>query len=367
MTTPDPGDSLPGRDADGGNTSAVIAVDRAGSDLSPGNGDELGQSSADSTATPAPRTKLIWSGVLCALALVSAFVIAPIATNPAITAGVRERLSDQQTSVTAMASAAAGLSVATDLIPNVDGIPAQLADLSGWFIVIIAAIILQKVLIGVVGYVSFAWVIPAACLIGIAFVITRREILRALAIKLAIFAIVLFVAMPAAIAVSDLATNTFNDSQAAIAQADAIQDAAEEEAEAAAAAEAADQDEADTTDRGGLLGLLDDARAAASRAVDAAGDAVGEAFDSVSDAKDDAVTWLDSAIQQIALWIITTCVVPLLTIAMFAWVIKILFGFDVNAGGAARGIAAGVSRAARAGGARAKARRGRKSGSQAAS
>ncbi|MEU2199113.1 hypothetical protein [Isoptericola sp. NPDC019482] len=297
----------------------------------------------------------MWTTVLLGLALVSVFVVAPFATDPATTAGVRDHLSDQQSAVTGMAGAAAGLSVATDLIPNVDGIPAQLADLSGWFIVIVAAIILQKVLVGVVGYVSFTWVIPAASFLGVAYVFTRREMLRTLAVKLAIFGAVIFAAMPASIAVSNLATDTFNDSQAAIAEADAIQDAAEEAAAAAATQEVAD--DAEGADRGGLLGMLDDARDAASSAVGAAGDAVGNALDGVSDAQEEAVAWMDGAIQQIALWIITICVVPLLTIALFAWVIKILFGFEVGAGDAARRVARGTGRATRAGAAGARAAR----------
>ncbi len=295
----------------------------------------------------ASRDRLVRAGVLIVCAVLSVLVVSPIATNPATTAGIREQLSDQQAAVTAMAGAAAGLSVATDLIPNVDGLPGQLADLSGWFIVIVAAIILQKVLIGVVGYVSFTWILPTACVLGAAYVVARREVLRVLAVKLAIFAVVIFAATPASITVSNLATDTFNDSQEAIAQADALQEAAEDAA--AREAEAQRGAASDEPDRGGLLGLLDDARAAAQGAVDAAGDAVGDTFASVDDAKDEAVAWLDGAIQQIALWIITTCVVPLLTIALFGWVIKILFGFEIPVARTARGVAGGVGRTARAG------------------
>ncbi|MDR0482655.1 MAG: hypothetical protein LBH13_05805 [Cellulomonadaceae bacterium] len=299
------------------------------------------------------RPTLIKMGTLLLVALISIFLVARITSSATVIAPIRESLEDQQNNVSVMAASAAGLSVAITALPGDIATPIadQLAGLTGYFVIITGALIVQKMATAVVGQLAFMWIIPLACLLGIAYYFRGRIFLRTMAIKLTIFAIVLFAAVPASIGVSALVTEAHADSvSAATAQAD--QTAADAAATTAAADAAKDAEHAHDYEGN----WLSDIRDWASNVVSSVEDTASGAVHSVENVKDEAVTALNGFMEKIALFIVTTCVVPIITIMLFAWVIRILFGFDINVRGIGR-VAMVGSRRAVGGAGRAAARR----------
>ncbi|MCR3955525.1 MAG: hypothetical protein NUK57_04455 [Gudongella sp.] len=143
---------------------------------------------------------------LILIALLSIFVVSKVVTSQEFNAKTVESLDDKKVTVLKLSVSAATVSTAMSLIPGDAAMPIanQLAQLTSYFIVILGAILLEKMLLSVIGYVSFTYIIPFACLLGISYLYMRKDTLRDLAIKLAIFGIIIFLAVPASIKISDL-------------------------------------------------------------------------------------------------------------------------------------------------------------------
>lgn len=278
----------------------------------------------------------IWAAVWAVLGVVSIFVLAPLTSRPELMSGVRDSLDGQQTAVGVMAATSTGISAALSAIPGdaMTPIANQLAELSGWFMVIIAAIILQKLLLTTAGFVAFTFIIPFACALGVFFVYSGRRAVRAIAYKLAAFGIVLFLAVPGSIFVSGMLTQTHTNLTSVTTETAA-------DAKPAAPSEKPDKAETQEQRNEGLIGeiqnFFDDVGSNVENFVDDTAAAANKF-------SDDAVDALNSYIEKIALFVITTCVMPLLVFLLFGWVIKMLFSIDIGVGRAAHAIQSRTSR-----------------------
>lgn len=246
---------------------------------------------------------------LLLIALFSILVLSRIVTSQDFNAATIESLDDKKATVMKLAASAAASSTALSLLPGDAAMPIanQIAKFTSYFIVILGAILLEKLLIAVVGYVSFTYIIPSACFIGISYLYLKIDVLRSLAIKLAIFGIVLFVAIPVSIQISDLIYDSY---QASIEQ----------------TIETAEQNKEYIDEKKKDLSAED------QNWFDKVGDylsnitsKIGNDISSMVKKGEDT---LSALLDSIAVLIITTCVIPIVVIIIFVWIIKILFGFD---------------------------------------
>jgi hypothetical protein len=113
---------------------------------------------------------------LLSIALLSIFVVSKIVTAPSFNAATIKSLDDKKVTVMKLAAAAAASSTAISLIPGDTAMPIanQIAELSPYFIAVLGAILLEKMLIAVVGYVSFTFIIPSACFLGATYLYIRK-------------------------------------------------------------------------------------------------------------------------------------------------------------------------------------------------
>jgi len=93
---------------------------------------------------------------LLAIALFSILAVSKIVTSPSFNAANIKSLDDKKVIVMKLAASAAASSTALSLLPGDVATPIanQIAELSSYFIVVLCAILLEKMLIAVVGYVS---------------------------------------------------------------------------------------------------------------------------------------------------------------------------------------------------------------------
>jgi hypothetical protein len=302
---------------------------------------EVPYSEPNEVERPTGKRALIQIGGLLALALISIFLLAKIAVSTDLIGPMKDSLDSQQSSAVTMASSAAGLSIVLAAVPTDATTPVanQLANLSSFFVISIAAIILQKALITVVGHISFAYLIPLACGLGIAYLIFKKEALRIIAIKLAMFGLIIFAAIPTSIAVA----GGINDSYAS-----SIEETA---AAAASTAKKAEALSAPNEDKSGASGnILDQAKEALNGAVQSVTGAISGGLTAVEDIKNEAVASLNSFMERTALLIVTTCVIPVLTILTFAWLVKLFFGIDTRVGNTGRSLQSDVARSLRTAG-----------------
>lgn len=248
--------------------------------------------------------------ILLIIALLSILVVSRIVIAPDFNAATIESLDEKQDTVLKLAAAAAASSTALSLIPGDAAMPIadQIAQLTTYFIVILGVILLEKMLIAAVGYVSFIFIIPAACLLGISYLYIKDVVLRNLAIKLAIFGIVLFAAIPASIQVSDLIYDSYEK--------DSIEQALET---AELNKEYIEENKAELSEED--LNWIEKAGAYISKLTSSIGDGLSSMIEKGEET-------LSGFLEAIAVLIITSCVIPIVVILIFAWIIKILFNFD---------------------------------------
>jgi hypothetical protein len=246
---------------------------------------------------------------LLSIALLSIFVVSKIVTAPSFNAAYIKSLDDKKVTVMKLAAAAAASSTAISLMPGDAAIPIanQIAGLSSYLIVVLCAILLEKILITLVGYVSFIFIIPTACILGSLYLYMKKAVLKNLAIKLSIFGIVLFMVIPASIKVSDLIYSSYKASiEQTVETAKQDKEYIEEKKE-----------ETSKEDKGWLKKISSYLSTFTSKIENSVSEITKKGEDTLS-------TFLDT----IAVLIITSCVIPIVVILFFVWVIRIFFSFN---------------------------------------
>ena len=256
--------------------------------------------------------KIIAIVVLFVVILLSIFVISPIASSTKFHSFTIKELDDKKVTVTELSAAAAGTSTALALIPGDVTTPManQILQLSSYLIVVIGAIFLEKVLLTLTGYITFTYLIPISCFLFGIYVFAKKEILKTLAIKLALFGLVIFIVIPVSVQVSNLIEKMYQDS---INQ--TIEDAKNIESEK----EENTANEENTENNSGWSEFTSKVK-----------EGVSSIGDSASKLVEKGEKMLSNFIDAIAILIITSCVIPIVVLISFMWIIKIIFNVNIN-------------------------------------
>ena len=123
------------------------------------------------------------------IAILSFFVVAKFTSSTEFHAKTIQSLDEKKTTVMELTAASTAASAAITLIPGDVGTPIadKLADLSGYFLIVLCAIYLEKYLVTVMGYAAFKILIPLACVFFSVYVAFRKEVWRGLAKKFLLF------------------------------------------------------------------------------------------------------------------------------------------------------------------------------------
>lgn len=246
---------------------------------------------------------------LILIAVFSFFVVSKVVTAPDFNASTIKSLDDKKVTVMKLAATAAASSTALSLIPGDVATPIanEIAELTSYFIVILGAILIEKILMSVVGYLSFAFIIPFACLMGILYLYLKNEVLKNIAIKLALFGVILFATIPVSIHASDLIYESYQDSiEQTIETANQNKDDIDEKKKDFA-----------EEDKNWMEKIESYLSSVTSK--------IGADINSmVTKGEESLASFLDA----IATLIIISCVIPIIVLIVFALVIKILFNFD---------------------------------------
>ena len=169
-------------------------------------------------------TRTIGIRIICVaaaviLALASIFGVAKLTTDPAFYQKSIAALEEKQETVLELTAASTAASAAITLLPGDTATPIadKLADLSGYFLIVLCAIFLEKYLLTITAAAAFKVLIPAACAAFAAAALfpRLRRTAGALAWKLALFGVAIMLVIPVGIRVSDLIEDTYQASIAA--------------------------------------------------------------------------------------------------------------------------------------------------------
>ena len=249
-------------------------------------------------------SKILRTLIPLLVAAVSAFVISGYAASPRFHASTIASLDEKSGTVLELTAASAAASAAITLLPGDTATPIadKLAELSSYFLIVISAIYLEKYLTIITGYAAFVILIPAACILLSVNVFARKEMIRRVAWKLTVFGLAVALVIPASVRVSDMIDETYSASiqstiNAAIQTTDQIPVGEEEEAE--------------SEEVGGIRGFISGVK------------------ETVSSTGDNIKKVLNNFVNALAVMLVTSCLIPILVMMFFIWIVKILIGSDV--------------------------------------
>ena len=270
-----------------------------------------------------PKRKIAVAAAAVIIALLSFFVVAGAASSVDSHSATIESLDQKKGTVMGLVAASTAASAAVSLLAGDAGTPIaeKLVDLSSDFLIVITAIYLEKYLLTTLGFAAFKILVPLSCvLIAAAVFIRKRPLQQAfvrLSAKLALFGFAIFLVVPVSVGVSNMIEATYEDS---INETIALADQTAESIEASAASAPAAEEAGDSASASPLEWLAN-----------IPNNVTNTVTETVSGLTDDAQKALNGFIEALAVMIVTSCVIPLLVLVFFLWLVKLILGIDVAA------------------------------------
>lgn len=297
------------------------------------------------------KQKCITAVILLLVAILSITVIGKYASAPENHQKTIASLDEKKQTVMELTAASTVTSALITLLPGDTATPIaeKMADVSGYLLVVLCAIYLEKYLVTITGYVAFTYLIPIACGLWIFSLIFANATLRKLATKLVVFGLAISFVVPASVKISDLIGDTYQ------AQIEAtIEDARNTQNILENSGVADDDDDTNATETPGIgttevpgtvTGNVQEKESNNSGSVsnifDWAKDAISGAKDSVTNVVENVTVSTEELVQKVenslnhfieavAVMIITSCVIPMLVLLLFFWMVKIVLDVDLS-------------------------------------
>lgn len=257
--------------------------------------------------------------VLCiVITLVSNIVLAKNYSSPEYTVNKKTitYLDEKKTTALELCAGATALSAAITLIPGDTGTPIaeKLTDLSGYFLIVVSAIYLEKYLLTILGALTFRWLIPAAMIAIALYFGIRRDFFWKLGVKILIFGLAVYAVIPVSVHVSQLIYNTYQESiDTTLAETENLISQTEGNAQSST------ESNQNSGDEGFFAGLVDKAK-----------DTIEQAKDTASIATEQFKYMLNKFIDGLAVLIVTTCLIPILVMVFFVWIVKMILGTAIT-------------------------------------
>ena len=270
------------------------------------------------------QKKILFALIPIVIALLSFFVIARFTSSTEFNAKTIQSLDDKKTTVMELAAASTAASAAITLIPGDVGTPIanKLADLSSYFLIVLCAIYLEKYLVTITGYAAFKILVPIACVFFSGYLLWRKEILRVVAQKFLLFGLAVYLVIPASVKVADMIETTYASS---------IESTIE------TAKQTTDEIESETGESGQVDEKSSNEKSQSDSDSDSKENAGGffsglfnKVQEGVSTATANVENVLNNFIEALAILLVTSCLIPILVLIFFVWLVKMLLGLNID-------------------------------------
>ena len=270
------------------------------------------------------QKKILFALIPIVIALLSFFVIARFTSSTEFNAKTIQSLDDKKTTVMELAAASTAASAAITLIPGDVGTPIanKLADLSSYFLIVLSAIYLEKYLVTITGYAAFKILVPIACVFFSGYLLWRKEILRVVAQKFLLFGLAVYLVIPASVKVADMIETTYASS---------IESTIE------TAKQTTDEIESETGESGQVDDKSSNEKSQSDSDSDSRENAGGffsglfnKVQEGVSTATANVENVLNNFIEALAILLVTSCLIPILVLIFFVWLVKMLLGLNID-------------------------------------
>ena len=292
------------------------------------------------------KQKCITAAVLLLVAILSITVVGKYVSAPENHQKTIASLDEKKQTVMELTAASTVTSALITLLPGDTATPIaeKMADVSGYLLVVLCAIYLEKYLVTITGYVAFTYLIPIACGLWILNLAFENATVRKLAAKLAVFGLAISLVVPASVKISDLIGDTYQaqieatiedakNTQSILENSGVVDDA--NATETTGTTEASETvtgnvQEKENNNSGSVSNIFDWAKDAISSAKDSVANVVENVTISTEDLVQKVENSLNHFIEAVAVMIITSCVIPMLVLLLFFWMVKIVLDVDLS-------------------------------------
>ena len=229
-------------------------------------------------------------------------------------------LDEKKTTALELSASATAVSTLITLAPGDDGTPVanKLMDLAGYFLIVVSAIYLEKYLLTILGALTFKWLIPLSMLVLAVYFGSKKELFWKIGVKIFIFGLAIYAVIPVSVHVSKMIYSTYQESI------DATIDEANDLADESEASKDEDKDSKDSKK----------SKDSESSFIDKAKDAVNSVKNTLSVTANSVKNMVNKFIDGLAVLIVTTCLIPVLVIVFFIWLVKLVLGSAISSPGA---------------------------------
>ena len=214
-----------------------------------------------------------------------------------------QALNETKMGVEKLAGSAAAASAAITLMPGDFGTPIadKLADLSGYFLIILCAVYIEKFLVTVSGILAFDLLIPIGLiLLAVGRLLALPPELKKIGVRIIALGLILYALVPVSLKVSGMIENQY----------------------AAEIQEVIDSANQNTEELRGTADRSDDSSIWSEFTEKIKGGS--------STLLNRLETILSTFIDAIAIYIVTTCVIPIAVLLIALWAIRLLFHVDIG-------------------------------------
>ncbi len=286
------------------------------------------------------KKKCILLATWLLIGILSFTVVGKYAAAPESHQATITSLDEKKNTVLELTMAATATSAVITLLPGDIGTPIaeKVADLSGYLLIVLCAIFLEKYLVTITGYAAFKMFIPAACVLFATNLFVSNRSLDRLARKLLVFGICIFLVVPSSVKISDLIEHTYQAQiEATLEEAKGTEQLLENSVEAEASDNTAESTvSGNQTSQSQQTAENSNLWQKAKDALSGAKESVASAVENVTISSEELVrkveTSLSHFVEAVAVMLITSCVIPLLVLFVFFWLIKILVDVDFSSG-----------------------------------
>lgn len=245
--------------------------------------------------------KIVISLALVLAALVSCLLLADKAMAQETYQATIASIDDKVETVLKLTATSTVASAGISAIPGDTATPIaeKLADFTEYFLLILCVLYSEKYLLTVIGAGVFKILVPLACGLFIAGMFWNPGVLKRLGFKMALFGLAIFLAIPTSVRVSDMIYDTYRASiNETIAEAEEF---TEETAELS-----------ETTDAGIISTILN------------------KLSETASSLSNRAAEIMNRFVESLAVMIVTSCVIPLVVLLFFLWLIRVVTGIQIS-------------------------------------
>lgn len=250
--------------------------------------------------------------VMCVILIVLSVTLgAKLMNNPSVYKGTIDSLDKKTETVIKLTGLATATSAAITALPGDTGttIADHLMDMNSGLLIVLVALFIEKYMLTLLGKTVLFVIIPVALIFIMIGILGKNKKLASKSGSVIVAAVLLITAIPAGVWMSDEITRVYD-----INLDEVVQSGEEAKNLTEDTAEEIDESEEDGN-------ILESAANAFFNLKDMVTGAASSALDKVDD-------FLKNLTESLAVLIVTTCVIPIVTLIGFLWIIKWIIGVD---------------------------------------